>query len=193
MRSFDTGRYGRRKKGAKVSYTEQTVGRMVEEGVFEIKHIERQSRAIETWMKDKRSTINHCPKRVDMTAMVNLLGGESYRTFYLNKIEGVLQLLTVTCLTYIDSCLATQHSEQFGIPGVGLSQLPGNELSGTDIEGMSTDWALDGGRASVATMHLEDYHVCSMNYLREGGEKEWLVVPPSEKSKFEDALKGEFK
>jgi hypothetical protein len=73
---------------------------------------------------------------------------------------------------------------------VGLSQLPGNQLKYFDIAGMSSDYIYLGASGSIFTMHIEDYNIHSLNYLRSGEPKRWTIINPNSLPAFESLIKG---
>jgi hypothetical protein len=71
--------------------------------------------------------------------------------------------------------------------GQGLEKRRGSELPG-----VGTTYAYLGFGVSGSIMHGEDADLCSMNLLRSGATKSWLIVEPGDKENLEHYMRQEF-
>ncbi|THU63305.1 hypothetical protein C4D60_Mb01t14380 [Musa balbisiana] len=72
-----------------------------------------------------------------------------------------------------------------------LARLPGSMLcfESGEIPGVLVPWLYIGMCFSSFCWHVEDHHLCSLNYLHWGSPKIWYGVPGKYASKLEDTMK----
>ncbi|KAI9783650.1 MAG: hypothetical protein M1839_003498 [Geoglossum umbratile] len=138
------------------------------DGVFSIRHGEKIPVTPVGWEKvrDRVGDI------IDDNGLTQLLYRGEYRSVYVSNAD------------------AKETSKLFAMDPVGLSQLPGNQLEYLDIAGMSSDYIYLGAPGSIFTMHIEDYNIHSLNYLRSGEPKRWTIINPNSLPAFESLIRG---